>query len=59
MGVNILPGLEGIILVVLLAELGELSAVPRANRNLLIRISSKREINGERGVSAARSREGD
>lgn len=40
---------------ILLAELGELSALPRINRNQLIRISPKREINGKREVSAARS----
>lgn len=40
---------------ILLAELGELSALPRVNRNQLIRLSPKREINGKREVSAARS----
>lgn len=41
----------------LLAELGELPVLPRLNGNLLIKISSKREINGEREASAARSKE--
>lgn len=40
---------------VLLAELEELSALPRVNRNLLTRISSKKEIYGKREVSASRS----
>lgn len=41
----------------LLADLGEMSALHRVNRNLLIRTSPKREINREREVSVARTQE--
>lgn len=46
---NIIPGpLAGTNHLILLAELGGLSALPRVNRNLLIRIPSEREITGGR-----------
>ena len=56
---NIIPGpLAGTNHLILLAELGGLSALPRVNRNLLIRIPSKREITGERGCSSQEREEG-
>ena len=56
---NIIPGpLAGMNHFILLAELGGLSVLPRVNRNLLIRIPSKRQITGERGCSSQEREEG-
>ena len=56
---NIIPGpLAGTNHFILLAELGRLSVLPRVNRNLLIRIPSKREVTGERGCSSQEREEG-